>query len=277
MLQQPHRIRRLVLIGTGSGGPAYMRAPGGLWNRSHRGFAGAAALGLLLYAWPRRASETLLNTRRSYVDRRWATTNPVLWWDWVRPRTGHPEWHRVARRLNYRDRLGGITAPALVLCGHGDVQSAPACSEELAAGIPDARLVTFLASNHFAFLEEPQAFWDAVRAFLTPVAASDAPSARHATAAGPPRPSGSERRHDPATRSRPRQVAAGILRRAVELALRQRAMESERWRVVGRGDRVQGSGRDRTGFGGGPPRRSGGCGCPVMSWFRSRCCRPPVR
>jgi pimeloyl-ACP methyl ester carboxylesterase len=29
-LQQPHRIRRLVLIGTGSGGPAYMRAPGAL-------------------------------------------------------------------------------------------------------------------------------------------------------------------------------------------------------------------------------------------------------
>lgn len=27
-LQRPHRISRLVLIGTGSGGPAYMRAPG---------------------------------------------------------------------------------------------------------------------------------------------------------------------------------------------------------------------------------------------------------
>lgn len=195
-LQRPHRISRLVLIGTGSGGPAYMRAPGALWNRSHPGFAGAAALGLLFYAWPRRAPEALLNnyiTRRSYVDRRLAVTDPVQWRDWVRPATGHPEWHHVARRLNYRGRLGDITAPTLVLCGRFDVQFAPACSAELAAGIPDARLVTFQASSHFPFPGEPRAFWDTVRAFLAPVAAGDA-SARHGTAAGPPAPGRPEQR-----------------------------------------------------------------------------------
>jgi pimeloyl-ACP methyl ester carboxylesterase len=170
-LERPRRIRRLVLVGTGSGGPAYMGAPGALWNRTHRGFPGLAALGLLFYAWPRRAPETLLNnyiSRRSYVDPRFVTAERVHRQDWARPATGHPEWHRVARRLDYRSRLGEIAVPTLVLCGRFDVQFAPACSEELAAGIPHARLVLFEASNHFPFVEEPEAFWRVVRDFLGP-------------------------------------------------------------------------------------------------------------
>ena len=33
-IERPRRIGRLVLIGTGSGGPAYMTAPGALWNQT---------------------------------------------------------------------------------------------------------------------------------------------------------------------------------------------------------------------------------------------------
>lgn len=170
-IERPQRIGRLVLIGTGSGGPAYMHATGALWNRTHPGFPGVAALGLLFYAWPRRATETLLNnyiTRHSYVDGRFVTTDQVKWSDWVRQRAGHPEWHRVARKLDYRPRLGEIAVPTLVLCGRTDVQFPPPCSEELAAGIANARLVTFGASNHFPYIEEPVAFCDAVRDFLVP-------------------------------------------------------------------------------------------------------------
>ena len=39
-LERPGRVRRLVLVGTGSGGPAYMGARGALWNRSHPHFTG---------------------------------------------------------------------------------------------------------------------------------------------------------------------------------------------------------------------------------------------
>jgi pimeloyl-ACP methyl ester carboxylesterase len=46
-IEHPGRIRRLVLVGTGSGGRAYMAAPGALWNRSHPAFWRMAALGLL--------------------------------------------------------------------------------------------------------------------------------------------------------------------------------------------------------------------------------------
>jgi hypothetical protein len=70
------------------------------------------------------------------------------------------------KQTGYRNRLGEIALPTLVLCGRFDVQFAPACSEELAAGIPNARMVLFRASNHFPFVEEPEAFWCDVRDFL---------------------------------------------------------------------------------------------------------------
>lgn len=46
-IERPERVRRLVLVGAGSGGPAYMRAPGALWNRSHPHFPGLAARAVL--------------------------------------------------------------------------------------------------------------------------------------------------------------------------------------------------------------------------------------
>lgn len=55
----------------------------------------------------------------------------------------------------------------LVVCGQHDPQYPPACSEELAAGIRHAALVSFERSGHFPFIEEPEAFWATVDAFLT--------------------------------------------------------------------------------------------------------------
>lgn len=37
-IEWPGSVERLVLVGTGSGGPAYMNAPGALWNRTHPAF-----------------------------------------------------------------------------------------------------------------------------------------------------------------------------------------------------------------------------------------------
>ena len=170
-LDHPRRLRRLVLIGTGSGGPAYMRAPGALWNRTHPGFWGLAALGVVHMAWPRRATETMLNNyiaRRSFADRGLASTTQVLPGDWLRHRRGHPEWHRIARKLDYSGRLAEISVPTLVLCGRHDPQYPPACSEQLATRIPGARLVFFEHSGHYPYIEEPAAFQEAVRVFWQP-------------------------------------------------------------------------------------------------------------
>lgn len=168
-IDYPARVKRLVLVGTGTGGRAYMGAPGALWNRSHPAFWRMAALGILHIVWPRRATEKMLNSlihRQSTVDPRWHAPIKVEPTDWLRPRRGRADWHRIASKLDYGPRLGEVAAPTLVLCGRHDPQYPPACSRELAAGIPGAQLVFFEHSGHYPFLEEAEAFWAAVEGFL---------------------------------------------------------------------------------------------------------------
>jgi proline iminopeptidase len=168
-IEEPARVKRLVLVGTGSGGPAYMKAPGALWNRSHPGFWRMALLGILHIVWPRLAPQKMmlnLIQRYSFYDQSWVEPKKVEWRDWLRPREGRTDWHRVASKLDYGPRLGEIEAPTLILCGRHDPQYPPTASEELAAGIREARLIFFERSGHYPFIEEAEAFWDAVRGFL---------------------------------------------------------------------------------------------------------------
>jgi proline iminopeptidase len=168
-IEQPARTQRLVLVGTGSGGPAYMQAPGALWNRSHPAFWRMVLLSILHILWPRRAPEQImLNfiTRHSFYDQGQAVPEKVTLRDWLRPKRGRTDWHRVARKLDYAPRLGEIKVPALVLVGRYDPQYPPACSEELATSIPKAQLVYFEHSGHYPFIEEREAFWQAVGGFL---------------------------------------------------------------------------------------------------------------
>jgi pimeloyl-ACP methyl ester carboxylesterase len=168
-LRRPERVRRLVLIGTGAGGPAYTRAPGALWNRTHPDFWGMATVGVLHIVWPTRGSERLMNNyiaRRSVRDARHASVDRITASDWFRRRLGRPDWHRIARRLDYSTRLAEITAPTLVLCGRHDPQFPPMSSRQLAAGIDGAALVWFDHSGHYPHVEEPDAFWSAVDGFL---------------------------------------------------------------------------------------------------------------
>ena len=169
-IERPERVRRLVLIGTGTGGRAYMRAPGALWNRTHPRFWRLAALGILQTLWPRRAPETItldFIRRQSLVDRRFARPVPVAPGDWLRPRRGRTDWHRIARGLDYGPRLTEIQAPTLILCGRHDPQYPPACSAELVRGIAGSHVVWFERSGHYPFIEEAEPFWAAVGDFLS--------------------------------------------------------------------------------------------------------------
>jgi len=68
------------------------------------------------------------------------------------------------------DRLGGIAAPTLVLCGARDVRAPFAGhGERLLAAIPGARIAT-LDTGHLACLEDPSGFADRVIGFLRDVA-----------------------------------------------------------------------------------------------------------
>jgi proline iminopeptidase len=168
-IERPQHVRRLVLIGTGTGGRAYMSAPRALWNRTHPHFWRLVALAFPQMIWRRRAPEVMLNDfvmRESFVDERFVGRTHLTARDWFRPRAGHTEWHGIALHLDYGPRLREIDVPTLILCGRHDPQYAPACSEELAAGIRGSQLAWFDLSGHFPFIEEPGAFWSRVGAFL---------------------------------------------------------------------------------------------------------------
>lgn len=65
-----------------------------------------------------------------------------------------------------RARLKEIRVPTLVIVGREDLLTAVACSEELAAGIPGARLEVIEDASHFLFLEKPRKSLDRILEFI---------------------------------------------------------------------------------------------------------------
>jgi pimeloyl-ACP methyl ester carboxylesterase len=168
-LERPQRVRSLILVGTGAGGPAYVGAPASLWAPGHPGFPAVALLGTLHLALRRRATERLLNNhiqRWSFVDHTQATPATIRARDWLRPQEGRAQWHRIARHLDYRPRLHRLTMSTLILCGRHDPQFPPSASRQLAQDIPTTELHWFTDSGHYPFLEEATEFWNAVARFL---------------------------------------------------------------------------------------------------------------
>ncbi len=73
---------------------------------------------------------------------------------------------RALARFDLRDRLGAIRIPTLVVVGLRDTATPPALSRELATGIPGARLVELPQCGHSPHIQDPEAFWDAIKPFL---------------------------------------------------------------------------------------------------------------
>ena len=68
--------------------------------------------------------------------------------------------------IEVEERLGDVTQPVLVLAGRHDRVCSLEAAEAIAAGIPNAQLVVFERSAHFAFVEEQEHYLTAVRSFL---------------------------------------------------------------------------------------------------------------
>jgi 3-oxoadipate enol-lactonase len=86
--------------------------------------------------------------------------------------------HAIAA-LNLTDRLKAITAPTLIIVGEDDPATPVAASRLIHEQIKGSELVILTSASHLSNLEQPQAFNDALTAFLARVAprAAGAPSA----------------------------------------------------------------------------------------------------
>jgi pimeloyl-ACP methyl ester carboxylesterase len=63
-------------------------------------------------------------------------------------------------------RLGDIPAPTLILVDMDDFVCPPSQAKIMHEGVPDSELAVFKRSGHFTHVEEPEAFFDAVRGWL---------------------------------------------------------------------------------------------------------------
>jgi pimeloyl-ACP methyl ester carboxylesterase len=73
----------------------------------------------------------------------------------------------IMSRPDSRPMLGGVRCPTLVLVGDADVATPPELSQEIAAGIPGAKLVVVPDCAHLSTLERPDAVNAALAAWLT--------------------------------------------------------------------------------------------------------------
>jgi pimeloyl-ACP methyl ester carboxylesterase len=73
----------------------------------------------------------------------------------------------IMSRPDSRPLLSAIRCPALVLVGDGDELTPPALAEEIAAGIPGARLEVVPDCGHLSTLEQPEKVNAALATWLT--------------------------------------------------------------------------------------------------------------
>jgi pimeloyl-ACP methyl ester carboxylesterase len=73
----------------------------------------------------------------------------------------------ILGRPDSRLDLLRIACPTLVLCGRQDALTPLAAHEEMAAAIPDARLVVVEDCGHLSTLERPEAVSSAMREWLS--------------------------------------------------------------------------------------------------------------
>jgi pimeloyl-ACP methyl ester carboxylesterase len=172
-VERPARVRRLVLVTAVSGFPAAARygLPFSAYHIFDREYWQILVWGMRANAGRASLSQhkKLMNlmSETSFHKKERFTPVAVDEDDGEKGTPVRSIWSaNMYTRLDYSGRLGEITAPTLVVAGRHDPEAPLACSEEIAAGIPDAKLVIFEESGHYPYLEEPERFSDVVTAFL---------------------------------------------------------------------------------------------------------------
>ena len=171
-VEQSKAVRQLLLIGSVAGESSVLRGRGLplCWSFADARFWRAAWLGMWLgsghgsLAQHKRMLELIWHA--SYHDPAHVPAVTIEQADRRRPTPLRDRWPRVAQSIDYRSRLAAVRAPTLVCVGRYDPQAPVACSEELAAGIPGARLAIFEHSGHYPFAEEAGRFAALAAEFL---------------------------------------------------------------------------------------------------------------
>jgi proline iminopeptidase len=68
--------------------------------------------------------------------------------------------------IEYEDRLGMINRPTLIVTGEYDRTCTPRAARDLHAGIPNSELLVVPDAGHMCFVEQPEVYCHAVRAFF---------------------------------------------------------------------------------------------------------------
>ena len=160
MRQAPERVTRLALLDTGAraDSPEQISRRRGLIELAEKGeFRGVTPRLLPFFLHPDRLKDAALTGAvRAMAERVGKDA-------FVRQQKA------IMSRVDSRASLATIRCPTLVLCGREDVLTPPASAEEIAAGIPGARLDLIDHCGHLSTMERPEAVTAELRQWLTDV------------------------------------------------------------------------------------------------------------
>ncbi len=158
MRQAPERVERLALLDTGARAdtPEQTSRRRGLIELAEKGeFKGVTPRLLPLFLHPDRLKDAKL------VGEVTAMAERVGKDAFLRQQKA------IMGRVDSRPSLGSIRCPTLMLCGRQDALTPPDLAEEIAAGIPGARLDLIDNCGHLSTMERPDAVNAELRQWLT--------------------------------------------------------------------------------------------------------------
>lgn len=146
-LEHRNRTQRLALICTGARLPVNPALIDAIVSQPDE-----TIKRLLRWMWSSAAPSELVAASAAILQE---TAPPVIRRDFL-----------ACARFDIRARLADIQAPTLVIAGAADKMTPSALSEELAASISNAKLVTLAGGSHMAHLEAPSATAEAIEGWL---------------------------------------------------------------------------------------------------------------